>query len=63
MTNGVANWRVYHGHARNAIALFQQVVVGEAWNSWGFIGSEQELIRLDEAGARQFQPSALGQSN
>jgi tetratricopeptide (TPR) repeat protein len=40
---GVGNWRVYHDDRSNAIALFRKVVQGEAWNSWGFIGSEIEL--------------------
>jgi tetratricopeptide (TPR) repeat protein len=41
---GVGNWRVYH-HSSDAIGLFRNVVKGEAWNSWGFIGSEVELLR------------------
>jgi tetratricopeptide (TPR) repeat protein len=42
---GVGNWRIYHGHRPDAIGLFKNVVKGEAWNSWGFIGSELELLR------------------
>jgi len=42
---GVGNWLVYHGKGSEAIGLFQKVVTGEAWNSWGFIGSEMELVR------------------
>jgi tetratricopeptide (TPR) repeat protein len=42
---GVGNWRVYHHRRRDAIGLFKSVVKGEAWNSWGFIGSEVELVR------------------
>jgi tetratricopeptide (TPR) repeat protein len=42
---GVGNWRVYHDLSADATGLFQRVVKGEAWNSWGFIGSELELIR------------------
>ena len=42
---GVGNWRVYHHNRSDAIGLFRNVVKGEAWNSWGFIGSELELIR------------------
>ena len=41
---GVGNWRVYHGKRSEAMPLFAQVVKGEAWNSWGFIGSEAELL-------------------
>jgi tetratricopeptide (TPR) repeat protein len=42
---GVGNWRIYHGHAAEAVSLFENVVKGQAWNSWGFIGSEIELAR------------------
>jgi tetratricopeptide (TPR) repeat protein len=42
---GVGNWRVYHDNRSDAIGLFRHVVKGEAWNSWGFIGSELELLR------------------
>jgi tetratricopeptide (TPR) repeat protein len=44
VTYGVGNWRVYHHNRTGAIDLFGSVVKGEAWNSWGFIGSEQELL-------------------
>jgi tetratricopeptide (TPR) repeat protein len=42
---GVGNWRVYHHDRSDALGLFRDVVKGEAWNSWGFIGSEVELLR------------------
>lgn len=45
---GVGNWRVYHHQRSDAIGLFKNVVKGEAWNAWGFIGSELELIRGDK---------------
>ena len=41
---GVGNWRIYHQDRSGAKGLFENVVKGEAWNSWGFIGSEQELV-------------------
>jgi tetratricopeptide (TPR) repeat protein len=41
---GVGNWRVYHHDDSGAMELFRNVVKGEAWNSWGFIGSELELL-------------------
>jgi tetratricopeptide (TPR) repeat protein len=44
VTYGVGNWRVYDRDRSGAIELFKSVVKGEAWNSWGFIGSELELI-------------------
>jgi tetratricopeptide (TPR) repeat protein len=43
VTYGVGNWRLYHGHRAAAMQLFRKVVGGQAWNSWGFIGSEVEL--------------------
>jgi tetratricopeptide (TPR) repeat protein len=43
VTYGVGNWRLYHGDRAGATELFRKVVEGEAWNSWGFIGSETEL--------------------
>jgi tetratricopeptide (TPR) repeat protein len=42
---GVGNWRLYHHNGSGAVGLFRNVVKGEAWNSWGFIGSEVELLR------------------
>jgi tetratricopeptide (TPR) repeat protein len=42
---GVGNWHLYHQQKTEATSLFQKVVQGEAWNAWGFIGSELELER------------------
>ncbi len=42
---GVGNWKLYHREMAEAIPLFKSVVTGDAWNSWGFIGSEVELVR------------------
>ena len=41
---GVGNWHLYHHDPAEAVGLFRKIVRGEAWNSWGFIGSEMELI-------------------
>ena len=41
----VGNWRLYNGDRTAATPYFQRVVTGQAWNSWGFIGSEVELAR------------------
>ena len=43
---GVGNWKLYHNDPQGAAALFRNVVTGEAWNSWGFVGSETELVRM-----------------
>lgn len=45
---GVGNWHIYHGSRSDALPLFKRVVEGEAWNAWGFIGSELELQRGDK---------------
>ncbi len=50
VTYGVGNWHVYNDHdAKRANALFRQVVSGQAWNAWGFVGSE---IALAKAGTQ-----------
>jgi tetratricopeptide (TPR) repeat protein len=45
-TYGVGNWNLYHHKAKRAKELFSKVVQGQAWNTFGFIGSEMELKRL-----------------
>lgn len=46
VTYGVANWHLYNNHdTKRATALFREVVTGNAWNAWGFVGSEVELAR------------------
>jgi tetratricopeptide (TPR) repeat protein len=42
---GLGNWHLYNGDPQGAHKLFQPVVSGQAWNSWGFIGSELELAQ------------------
>lgn len=47
---GVGNWHLYNNHdSKRAEELFKLVVTGEAWNSWGFVGSEVELARMAAA--------------
>jgi hypothetical protein len=41
----VGNWHLYNGDKFLAETFFRKVVDGEAWNSWGFVGSEVELAR------------------
>jgi tetratricopeptide (TPR) repeat protein len=45
---GVGNWHLYHHDRPAAVGLFRNVVKGEAWNAWGFIGSELELLRAEK---------------
>lgn len=50
VTYGVGNWSLYNNHdAKGAAALFKEVVSGNAWNAWGFVGSEVELARARTA--------------
>jgi tetratricopeptide (TPR) repeat protein len=49
VTYGVGNWHLYVHDPDRPAELFQQVVAGEAWNAWGFIGSEVELARMKAA--------------
>jgi tetratricopeptide (TPR) repeat protein len=48
ITYGVGNWDLYHRNPGAATKLFRKVVEGEAWNSWGFVGSETGLLRLGQ---------------
>jgi tetratricopeptide (TPR) repeat protein len=41
----LGNWRLYHGDKAGALKLFGEVVQDDAWNAWGFIASEVELVR------------------
>jgi hypothetical protein len=44
VTYGVGNWHLYTDtDPAKALDLFRRVVTGNAWNAWGFIGSELEL--------------------
>ncbi len=43
---GLGNWHLYNKDESRQRELFRSVVGGEAWNAWGFVGSETELIRL-----------------
>lgn len=40
---GVGNWHLYNKERVLAREFFGRVVTGNAWNAWGFIGSELEL--------------------
>lgn len=43
---GVGNWDLTHQKAQHAQELFSKVVQGQAWNTFGFVGSEIELKRV-----------------
>jgi tetratricopeptide (TPR) repeat protein len=46
VTYGVGNWQLYNHEPARATELFKQVVTGNAWNAWGFVGAETELARM-----------------
>jgi tetratricopeptide (TPR) repeat protein len=43
---GVANWDLTHHKEQHAKELFSKIVQGQAWNTFGFVGSEVELKRM-----------------
>jgi hypothetical protein len=43
---------LYTGDPDRPVELFKQVVTGNAWNAWGFVGSEVELVRIRAASAK-----------
>lgn len=55
---GVGNWHLYNAASGangakdrlRAQQLFESVVTGDAWNAWGFVGSETELARMKRVG-------------
>jgi tetratricopeptide (TPR) repeat protein len=42
---GVGNWYLYNGNSAKAQEYFRQIVKGQVWMTWGFIGAETELVR------------------
>jgi tetratricopeptide (TPR) repeat protein len=48
---GIGNWHLYNGEIPTSERFFQSVTAGEAWNAWGFIGSETDLVRMNKKGA------------
>lgn len=46
---GVGNWHLYAHDPDRPAQIFLKVVTGDAWNSWGFIGSEVDLGRIKAA--------------
>ena len=42
---GIGNWHLYNGDAAKAQQYFHRVLRGHVWITWGFVGSETELLR------------------
>ena len=43
---GVANWYLANGETAKARAYFERIVKGRVWGTWGYVGSEVELVRM-----------------
>ncbi|MGA2596029.1 MAG: prolyl oligopeptidase family serine peptidase [Bryobacteraceae bacterium] len=46
---GIGNWRLYNGERDKAQAYFQRIAKGNVWITWGFVGAETELARMQPA--------------
>lgn len=44
---GVGNWYLYHGDTAKAKDIFNQIVKGKQYSSFGFIAAESELVWLN----------------
>lgn len=42
---GVGNWYLYNGKSAEAQEYFKRVVKGNQWMTWGFVGSEVEVVK------------------
>jgi tetratricopeptide (TPR) repeat protein len=42
---GIGNWHLYNGHPDKAQEYFRRVMKGHVWITWGFIGSEHEILQ------------------
>jgi tetratricopeptide (TPR) repeat protein len=46
---GVGNWYLYNGNQAKAQEYFSEVVKGNVWMTWGYIGSELEVAKAKKA--------------
>lgn len=42
---GVGNWYLYNGDKAKALQYFAEIVKGNVWMTWGYIGSELEVAK------------------
>lgn len=47
---GIGNWHLYNGDTAKAQEYFHRVLKGHVWITWGFVGSETELLRKPVSG-------------
>jgi tetratricopeptide (TPR) repeat protein len=43
---GIGNWHLYHGRKIEAGRIFQQMLAGNQWTSFGYIAAEADMRRL-----------------
>lgn len=49
---GIGNYFIYNGDNEKARAVFQKIVNGNQWSSFGYIAAEAELVRLSAGTAK-----------
>jgi hypothetical protein len=43
---GIGNWHLYNGQRNEAMRVFQQMLAGNQWTSFGYIAAEADMKRL-----------------
>ena len=43
---GIGNWHLYNGRKNAAVWIFQQMLIGNQWTSFGYIAAEADMNRL-----------------
>ena len=43
---GVANYYMANGDTAKAKAIFERIIQGKVWGTWGYVGSEVELAKM-----------------
>lgn len=43
---GIGNWHLFNNRPEKAVEIFQQMVAGDQWTSFGYIAAEADLRRL-----------------
>jgi tetratricopeptide (TPR) repeat protein len=43
---GIGNWHLYNGRAKEAKRIFEQMLAGNQWTSFGYIAAEADMKRL-----------------
>jgi len=43
---GVGNWYLYNDRRQDAVKIFQEMLAGNQWTSFGYIAAEADMKRL-----------------